>query len=165
MGKAFVIKGIDASGIALKQVLLLSNMRDVTGDLIIHTGKEMHKAVSFNNALLPWAGTSAFVLDVSAYRGKHIVMFTSSYPELAETYWRAFVTSFASPITASDWSSVTSTVQNAFTPSAITPYIGGEYPDPSIMIYKDVVVPSDANYLLVSYYTSHQSQIRVYVEP
>lgn len=167
MGKAFVVKGIDASGIALKRVLLLSNMRDVTDDLIIHTGKQMHEAlVGFDDALMPWSGASAFVLDVSSYRGKHIVMYTSSYPEITGTYWRAFVASFTSPITASDWSSVTSTVQNAFTPSAITPYIAGEMPnDTPTMIYKDVVVPNDASYLLVSFATSLQSQLKVYVEP
>lgn len=165
MGKSFVIKGIDASSFALKQVTPVSNMTDVTKDLIIHPNKMFLQQTPNNiNTLRPLAGQTSFVLDVSTYIGKKIVMYIPSQP-VTSAWWRVFTQSFTSPITASDWSSVTSTKQNALVPCASDPYIDGEHPLPVTMIWKEAIVPADANYLVVSYDSTLADQVKVYVEP
>lgn len=169
MGKAFIINGIDASGIALKQVTLVSKMTDVTSSLIIHSGYMFLEYLPANDDILrPLENYASFVLDVSSYRGKKLVMYIPDNPTTPGAYWRTFAQSFKSPITASDWSSVTDIVQNAVIPSSITPYIGGERPASSAvaaMTWKEVVVPSDANYLIVSYVINLADQVKAYVEP
>lgn len=166
MGKAFIINGIDASGIALKQVTPVSKMTDVTSSLIIHSGYMFLEYQPGNdNTLRTLENYVSFVLDVSSYQGKKLVMYIPSRDTTSGAYWRAFAQSFTSPITAADWSSVTSITQNAITPSSITPYIGGEHPSPATMVWKEAVVPSDANYLVVSYGADLADQVKVYVEP
>lgn len=167
MGKAFIIKGIDASSFALKQVTLVSNMTDVTKDLIVHPNMMfLHYPSGGNvNVLRSIDGETSFVLDVSAYVGKKIVMYIPSRPNM-NAWWRVFIQSFTSPITASDWSSITGRiVENAVVPCADDPYIGGEHPAPDTMIWKEVIVPADAVYLVVSYPSSLADQVKVYAEP
>lgn len=166
MGKAFVIKGIDASDIAIKKINIPSNMTDITKNLITQIGYQIFKNVSFNNAIMKVNTADAIVLDVSAYHGKSIAMYIPSLPTGEGMYWRAFIKNFSSPITSSDWSSVVGNTQNAFEPSDELPYIDGEYPvsHDTEMIWKDVIVPNDANYLVVTCKIGFVSQVEVYVD-
>ena len=166
MGKAFIINGIDASGFALKQVTPVYNMTDVTKDLIIHPDKMFlhYPSEGHMNELRRAVGQTSFVLDVSAYVGKKLFMYIPSQPVMS-AWWRVFVQSFTSPITASDWSSVNGPKKNALVPSASDPYIGGEHTLQTIMVWKEVIVPADANYIVVSYDSPLADQVKVYVEP